>query len=271
MPSFGDILGDVGNVAKGAANVAFNPKYDPLGLMYQGVYKLGSAIKSGAAQQGYPVPGGDPGMANVKPPVSLGPAADAWLKSPAGVQWLKDNNMTYDPVTATVSGGGNKYLTPATPAAAAGTTPGVSDWNPLAVNMFTQQTLAPMLQGLVGQFQGWDQQLAQQAANVPGQQYLSPAQRAMGQGLQADLSKSSEDVTKAMMGAALTAPYIDSLQQQMSTLSQEALKTYTELLRQGASTTASDIFGGLTGPGGTSAANISNAIAAATTGINPGG
>lgn len=209
----------------------------------------GTVQQSGAAAPS----GGSAASTNPDPnygAVSLGPSALMWLSSPAGQQFLQQNQATVDQYGHVVDipnaqgqGGfmGTGQMVPLNtmhdPNAAA-----AQQWNPLAVNMFYSTAIAPMLQSLGQQFQGQNQQFMNMAQNAPGQQYLSPSEKAMSQQLMASAAQGNNNVAQAALQAALTGPVIDQLSNQMSTLSQRALQSYTEALRQGASTDLSSIF-----------------------------
>lgn len=127
---------------------------------------------------------------------------------------------------------------PATPANA-----GVQQWNPLAVNMFYATAIAPMLQQLAGQFNTQNQNLLKLAQNTPGQQYIPQQYQALANQMVDTAGIDANNVSKALLGAAAAGPAIDTLSNQLSTLSQRALQAYTEALRTGASTDLNSLLG----------------------------
>lgn len=231
-------------------------------------------------------------------PVRLGPAAIDWLQqTPQGQAYAKKQNIAADPQGNVVSqphgaeiswgplgsiaswladwAGSGRTTPPAPPsqpaapaAPAAGTTDSATaaanaraaaqQWNPLAVNMFYATAIAPMLQQLAGKFQTTDQNLLNMAQNTPGQQYIPKQYQALSNQILGQMGLDANNVSQALLGAAVTAPVIDSLQQQMSTLSQRALQSYTEALRQGQTGTLDQIFGGTTPTGQTGTVNVAD-------------
>lgn len=184
---------------------------------------------------------------------SLGPAALQWLSTtPEGQQYLAQNQATVNNA-GQVSGTGaiaGQFM-PVASMHDPASQQGAQAWNPLAVNMFYSTAIAPIVQALASQFQGMDQDLYKQAQNAPGQQYLTPSQQGMSQLMLPHMAMENNNISQAMLGASLTAPVIDSIQNQMSTLSQRALQAYTEALRANQSTDLTSLLGGT----GTTSAN----------------
>lgn len=163
-----------------------------------------------------------------------------WFLSPLLKSMSQGSSKPADPAA---SGGG-------TGGGAGGGTPTTTSlgWNPLAVNMFYNQAVAPMLNNLNSQFQDWNQQYLSMAQNVPGQQYLTPSERAMTQLMPAHMALENNLVAQAGEQAAQVAPTIDAMQGQMGNIESALRTAYAEAIKQNEATTAG-LYTGQSTPG----------------------
>lgn len=132
------------------------------------------------------------------------------------------------------------------------TTPSPTQLDPLAVQLFYTQAIAPMLQHLASGLQDQNKQFTDMAAKNMEHFQMPEAYKAIfGQALPR-MASDQNDVITALTGAAASGPALDELMSNVTAARAASLKDYYETLNQGAATSAfSSALGGLPGSTGT--------------------
>jgi hypothetical protein len=143
-------------------------------------------------------------------------------------------------------------------AAQAGSAPGAAGaqaqgpyqaMNPLAVNLFYSQAIAPMMQSLAQQLQGSNADFSKQMQNNPLAKFVPPQLQAIFNQQNARQGAEQNQLVTSMMNSAMNAPALDALMQQVNAGRQAAVQDYEKQLYLESQGGAGNPFA-TSGPGG---------------------